>query len=348
MIGLTVLKTRFHLPFIGESPIGHTFTGLIVSFLLVNRTSSALSRYFEYRGFIGTVLKETRELVQKAIVFSRRNKNNDQAAKEWRSEIAYRCLLMTRTTVANAEFPLSQIPAYEVPELSGQELEFCTPDREFMRHAEIPHSKGLDSFRVPLKVAQLLRETICSQEERLAKPMVIHQEMSLLASVDSFLNGYYGIRNLMMTPTPFPLVQMAHTITIFYVYTLPFVFLKETQDNLLVDCFNIFIITYGFVGLILVSQELDDPFGDNPNDFDVTGYSEFAVDDIVIMIHDADGLEWADALRYKMDEDVSKPINETTGLLPPNEQQGSDGVGLIRNNKSVYLSNRATIPDWMV
>ena len=172
--------------------------------------------------------------------------------------------------------------------------------------------------------------------------------MSLLASVDSFLNGYYGIRNLMMTPTPFPLVQMAHTITIFYVYTLPFVFLKETQGNLLVDCFNIFIITYGFVGLILVSQELDDPFGDNPNDFDVTGYSEFAVDDIVTMIHDADGLEWADALRYKMDEDVSKPINETTGLLPPNEQQGSDGVGLIRNNKSVYLSNRATIPDWMV
>jgi len=100
-------------------------------------------------------------LVQKAIVFSRRNKNNDRAAKEWRSEIAYRCLLMTRTTSANAEFPLLRFAAYEVPELNGQELKFCTPDREFLRHAKIPHNKGLDSFRVPLKIAQLLRETIC-------------------------------------------------------------------------------------------------------------------------------------------------------------------------------------------
>ena len=172
--------------------------------------------------------------------------------------------------------------------------------------------------------------------------MIIHQEMSLLASVDSFLTGFYGIRNLMLTPIPFPLVQMAHTIALLYVYTLPLVFLKDTQGNLLEDCFNIFIITYGFVGLILVSQELDDPFGDDPNDFDVAGYAEFAVDDVVIMIHDADGVEWADALRYKMNENVSKPVDESTGLLPRKQDNGQT------RNKSVYLSNRASVPDWMV
>ncbi|MGK3751984.1 MAG: putative membrane chloride channel (bestrophin family) [Bacillariaceae sp.] len=341
MIVLTLLESNYNVNFIGESPLGHKFLGLIVSFLIVYRVSSALSRYLLYQNHLTTLLMQTRELVQKAIVFSRRNKNNDQAAKEWRSEIAYRCLLVTRTTAAIAEYPVSKIAAYEIPELSAQELEFCTPDHAFMRHAEIPYGKGLDSFRVPLKVAQLLRETICSQEERLTHPMIIHQEMSLLASVDQFLNGYYGIRSLMMTPVPFPLIQMAHTIGLLYVYTLPFVFLKHTNGNLFEDCFNIFMLTYGFVGLILVSEELDDPFGDDANDLDVTAYAGFAADDVVIMIHDADGVQWADALRYKMNENVSKPINETTGLLPTRSE------GLTKN-KSIHLSNRQSIPDWML
>jgi len=35
-----------------------------------------------------------------------------------------------------------------------------------------------------------------------------------------------------------------------------------------------FFITYGFVGLEYVSMELDDPFGDDPNDFDDLGMAE--------------------------------------------------------------------------
>ncbi len=52
-----------------------------------------------------------------------------------------------------------------------------------------------------------------------------------------------------------------------------------------------------FIGLECVSVELDDPFGDDPNDFDVLGLIQVVFQDIYICIYDADGEESADKLR---------------------------------------------------
>ena len=70
----------------------------------------------------------------------------------------------------------------------------------------------------------------------------------------------------------------------------------------------IFFITYGFVGLEYVSMELDDPFGDDPNDFDVRGLSEVVFDDIYIAIHDIDGKHAADNLR----KNINMPLQQLT------------------------------------
>ena len=117
------------------------------------------------------------------------------------------------------------------------------------------------------------------------------------------------------TPVPFPLVQMARTLVMVYVFTLPLVFLGDGNSNFWEDCITTFLLTYGFLGLDTTSVELDDPFGDDANDFDVAAYAQFAIDDVIIMIYDADGEEWADALRYKMDDEPSSPAGEQSGLL---------------------------------
>ncbi|KAG7344780.1 bestrophin, RFP-TM, chloride channel [Nitzschia inconspicua] len=315
VVSLKVLETQFNVN-LSCSPLGHTFAGLVVSFLLVSRISSTLARYGECRGYIGIMYQETREIVQKALVFSRTAGNNtNQAAKEWRSELAYRALLLLRTTVANIEYSSAKTAAYEVPELSGVELQCVQPDRNFLRRANIPFSEETDSVRVPKRMAQLLRETICSHGSRLPHPIHVQHEMNLLASVDKFQGGYYGMRKIMTTPVPFPLVQMAHTLVMFYVFSLPLVFLGDTHSNIWEDCITVFLLTYGFLGLDATSIELDDPFGDDSNDFDVAAYAQFAVDDVIIMIYDADGEEWADALRYKMNARPSSPITEQDGLL---------------------------------
>jgi predicted membrane chloride channel (bestrophin family) len=104
-----------------------------------------------------------------------------------------------------------------------------------------------------------------------------------------------------------------------YVSTLPLVFSHDQDSGMWEDCITVFLLTYGFVGLLMVAAELDDPFGDDPNDFDIDHFSQFAVDDVIIMIHDADGEEWADSLRYKLSySNLAEPVTETTGLIPGN------------------------------
>ena len=39
------------------------------------------------------------------------------------------------------------------------------------------------------------------------------------------------------------------------------------HSSIVAHCFVIFLLTYGFVGLELVAIELDNPFGNDPNDF---------------------------------------------------------------------------------
>jgi len=127
------------------------------------------------------------------LIFSKRYENNDTASKEWRSEVVYRALLLLRTAVAVIEYESEGIAAWEVPELSGVELEYCRPANSWRRHQQTPANRRTDSMRVPLRMAYLLRESIVSQEERLTnKPLTLVQEGKLLGSVDTFLDGFYG------------------------------------------------------------------------------------------------------------------------------------------------------------
>jgi hypothetical protein len=195
---LKILELNYGLR-VTVSTLGHTIAGMVVSFLLVSRINSGLTRYNESRGYIGVMYRETREIVQKALVYSRSKRNSDRAGQEWRSELAYRAMLLLQTTVANISYPSRRIPAYEIPELSGVELQCATPDKEFLRHANIPSSEETDSVRVPKRMAQLVRETVCSQGDRLLHPITAQQEMSLLAAVDKFQGGNSGMRKFMVS-----------------------------------------------------------------------------------------------------------------------------------------------------
>jgi predicted membrane chloride channel (bestrophin family) len=108
------------------------------------------------------------------------------------------------------------------------------------------------------------------------------------------------MRKFITTPVPFPLIQMTRTLVLFYVFTIPLVLLDDGSADLLVGhCLVVFWLTYGYVyqkkcklrvcfllanwehgshhfrflfcsflGLELVSIKLDDPFGNDDNDFE--------------------------------------------------------------------------------
>lgn len=134
----------------------------------------------------------------------------------------------------------------------------------------------------------------------------------------------------MTTPFPFPLVQMSRTVMFVYVYTIPFALLSLDSTNIHVKVIVMaFIIAYGFVGIELVSIELDDPFGKSPNHLPVIEQAKGVMEDIFRCISNTDGLEWANQLRdllnpVKVDGIASmdgKP-SESSPLL--NRVQGSE------------------------
>jgi ion channel-forming bestrophin family protein len=73
--------------------------------------------------------------------------------------------------------------------------------------------------------------------------------------------------SIVTTPIPFPMVQMSRTFIFFYIFTLPSALLTASSTPG-ADLVVLFIVTYGFIGLELISIELDDPFGDDAIDFD--------------------------------------------------------------------------------
>ena len=94
--------------------------------------------------------------------------------------------------------------------------------------------------------------------------------------------------------------------------------------------FIIFFITYGFIGLEYISMELDDPFGDDPNDFDVTGLCEVVFDDIFIAVHDVDGKAAADVLR----KNVNLPLDQLTrNTVKSHQRYSSLGAWQIQGKK---------------
>jgi predicted membrane chloride channel (bestrophin family) len=270
MLTLEIIDDNYEGTHIIEiSSQGHTFMTLVVAFLLVSRVNIGLNRYNQARDCLGVMYRESRELIQSCCVFS--NHTTDQVAKEWRNEVAYRTLLLLRLSMAVIDYPTTNVPAWDVSELRGAELEdikasiFMTP--EVRRWAHSDRSEWEETMRVPIRMAYLLRKSVHSQGRVLTAPLALAQENQMLASINSFMGGYYGIRKFMTTPVPFPLIQMARTFLFLYVFTVPFVLLRDDSSRF-AHCFAVFLLTYGFMGLEVVAIELDNPFGDDPNDFD--------------------------------------------------------------------------------
>lgn len=206
----------------------HSFINLLVAFLLVSRVNISVGRYNEARSNLEVMYREARELMQNTCIFS--NHLKDTKAKDWRLDVAYRCMILLRTAMAVIDFEETGIPAWDIPEMSPEEaaaikstlfLKLDDGSPNALRWAHEIRSEQEENMRVPVRCAYELRKVIHSQRKRFGnQKLETSQENKLLGSVDSFMGGYYGIRKFLTTPFPFPLVQMARTFLFFYVYTV--------------------------------------------------------------------------------------------------------------------------------
>lgn len=163
---------------------------LVVAFLLVSRVSTSLDRYSKARDALETLNQHCRTLIQTAVVYS--NADLSHAGKQWRQDVAYRTLLLLRTSMAVIDYPSSGVAALELGELSGEVLDDLRKSVPETRWLHESRSNFEENLRVPIRMAYLLRKTIRTQESILQPPIPIIPEGDLYACVNGMMDGYYG------------------------------------------------------------------------------------------------------------------------------------------------------------
>lgn len=296
------------------SPVGHKFMGIIVSFLLVQTAKIEYSRFMAARKHLSNCYKSCQELVQFAVILTMND--SSPGAKQWRQNVAYRTILLLRVTMAVLEYQSSGDCPWDVAEMTQE-------DRTDMQEAlkvsarnegqtgsgrvqKWAHGKGCmsdEAFRAPVVLAYNLRREIMSQRSGDVLQMKwrhpCNEEIRISDFVVQFMAAFHGLKTLTTTPVPFPLVQMSRTFTFFWIFTLPFA-LCHKAVFIVQLCLTVFFTTFGFIGLMHVTMDLQDPFGDDPTDFDDLGMAKMVFEDIYITIYKADGEKSALALRRRI------------------------------------------------
>lgn len=226
-------------------------------------------------------------------------------AKAFRSDVALYSILLLKVTMVSLEHEATSRNAWEIPELETVDKfgnkenlvkSSCLDATNFLGR----RSTRDENFRVPIFMALQLRKSIVANKNGcLIKPLHVNEERAILDFVVAYMKSFHSIRQISSTPYPFPLLQMSRTFLFLWVFSLPFS-LTHDIDNPIQNCIMMFVITYGFLGLEYVSLELDDPFGDDPIDFDDMGMAEIAFEDIYTTISMCDGEEKALELRRRI------------------------------------------------
>lgn len=280
-----------------SNPSGHKYLAVIMSFLLVTRVKIIYDRYMQNAKSLTNLNKACRELGQWTVAFTAADKS--QRAAQWRHDVAYSAILMLRVTVAVLEFQANpeQMP-WELPEMdqnvqqgiqenlfvsifklnvnSDDENEEGGTNRQRSQQSLLAHTtddqrtKLEEACRAPVVLAFNCRQEILKQRDGtwLDRHKVwyhpCNEEMRLLDLVGDFSNDFHNLRQLIVTPMPFPLVNMAKIFLFLWVFTIPFSLCHFTfKGGVTVPVTIIFLITFGFMGLEYVSMELSDPFGED-------------------------------------------------------------------------------------
>ena len=121
-----------------------------------------------------------------------------------------------------------------------------------------------------------LHVAITLHKEYLEEALVIHKELKLHHYVGEFAKYYDDLAKFSATPYPFPTAQMTRIFLFVWMFTLPCALVNESSEPYSIVII-IFFITYGFFGLEFVSIELDDPFGEDPNDLEMRALSTVVI-----------------------------------------------------------------------
>lgn len=226
-----------------SSTIFHQILGFVLSMLLVFRINSAYDRWWEGRKQWGSLVNNSRNLMVKIdSILPEQNKKDKLYLKNLL--IAFVFTLKDHLK-DNKEFK-------EIVSFEGFSKE------EFDKRAHKPnYIAGLI-----MKHVELLRKQGLISEEKL---------LFLNAELQSLLDITGACERIKNTPIPFSYSMFLKKIIFIYVITMPIAFSIDFKYWAIPIVMFIF---YAFASIELISEEVEDPFGDDANDLPTQDIAE--------------------------------------------------------------------------
>jgi predicted membrane chloride channel (bestrophin family) len=279
----------------GFSPTGHGLLTLLVSFLVISKVNLAYDRFRAVRKNAADTFLRLRELMQIVIAVSTADspttialngagnitdektdttnyeKDREKELQYWRIECVSKVSKIMDCTVRTVKD--QQLACY------------------FARHTPLDgNNKNSGGTRTvssddeldvnaldPLEHVQSLRMHLyCTTD------LGIHllERITMINKLQEYISAYNNLLILASTPIPFPLVQMGRAFLFLWTFTMPFVLLEGPFSDLWTAMLFLFFLTYGFIGLELVSIKISDPFGDSRDDVQIIGIRDAAMEGI--------------------------------------------------------------------
>ncbi len=227
----------------------HSFLGFALVFLLVMRTNSSYDRYWEGRKQLGALGITARNLAVKS------NAVIPDSEQDFRTEISS---LIGAYVLCVKEHLRDGITNKEIKGLSK------------------PNREEIENFSNPINgILSILGKRLrsCIDQKWMHPP----EFGSFNSSLDELQGVLRALDRIRFTPLPFAYVNQLKVFMMIYLGTLPLVLIPQFDYLTLV---GMFFAVYAFVGIEEIGIEIEDPFGDDPNDLPVEQICQGAKSDV--------------------------------------------------------------------
>lgn len=216
----------------------HTMLGFVISLLLVFRTNTAYDRWWEGRRMWGALVNNSRNLAMKLAVML-----NDKEDK-----IALRKLIAAYAEVLNLHLKSSDI--------THELFDDSTLSADHYKHK-------------PNQIAKTIMAKL--NELYVAGKLTGDQLIILNAEAQSFTDICGACERIKNTPIPFSYSAFIKKFIFAYVITLPFGYVFQLGYYVIPVVVFIF---YVLASLELIAEEIEEPFGYDPNDLPTAKIAE--------------------------------------------------------------------------
>lgn len=216
-------------------PLGHTLIGVALGLLIVFRNNCSYDRYWEGRKLWGGIVNSSRSLLRGAAVFA-----GGEVGALGGLVTAY--ALALKQHLRNDK-DLGEIRDHVSPEVFAQVSGAGNPPAAIAVHI---------SRWIQARVTEGKCDTVTAQ--------------SLEANVRVIVDSQGGCERILRTPIPFAYAVHIKQLLFLYLLSLPFILVGEMGW---VAIPSTAAIAFGLLGIEEAGVEIEDPFGDDPNDLPI-------------------------------------------------------------------------------